>query len=394
MLVRPARWVIDQNYVMGLTWLMETRDDHEADVAHRRAAHARLVRTFDQCTVEGCEWRSDGTCSLAEHMALEHPVLPPRLLVDGTPARAVQDLRELPQPGVFAIERGRLEFRQADRPWRTVAEPDDLVAEMRNAPKASDWTVRLRATGYDDLAIVYRFRLRVITDDQTAAIDDDFLRRFAAPTVSLDEVLRFASAWREHVVEEHYAGALANGMQYLVLRGKDADGRVTEDAGRAIRGLASYAGSAVAAMLCDVLRLCDLDVGSPAAQDGLPEVSFALDLLHAASQREECVAVAPPPAGGDAQGIYVDGATAELLDRVLGLMRSPDEVKRSELSSELVAWADAPGRLAADRDKALAFAVLGSGSADPARAEWAGRLVHHPVLGPWAHAASNEGAAK
>ena len=186
-------------------------------------------------------------------------------------------------------------------------------------------------------------------------------------------------------------GALADGMQYLVLRDKRGANQGMHDGGRAIRGLASYGSSSVASMLSDVLRLCDLDLHGPAAQDSLPAVSFALDLLYAASRNKAFHSAPPTPAMVGMPGLFVDGATAELLDRLISMLQAPEGAARDALATEFVAWGDMRDRSDADRDKALAFALLGARAGHPSRPEWGGRLMHHRVFGPWVSAMRAQG---
>jgi len=372
---------------MGLTWLVETVERHQDRVAHHLMGRQEYVRVPVSCPVAGCGWTADaltGDVSLADHLAMEHPVGIPRLLIGGEPARAVQVFKHLPQHGDFSVVGGHLDFRRADQQWRSAADADDLVDEMRAAPRASDWTVRVRAPEHEDLEISYRIRLRVIADEQMAAIDEAFLQAFRSPEVGIGDVLAFRSQWGRAVVEEDYAGCLADAIQFLVLRGSRPAATHADDPGPVVRRLATYAESIVSSMLMDILRFCSLDVAEGASQDLLLDLALGLDTLHAVAASEALPRLSAwpnRPEGRD--GVFVDEATADLLDRVATMMTA-DEGRAAELASDLVAWSEMPDRRPEDRDKALTFAILGCAPGVGEREVWASRLVHHPLLGRWA----------
>ena len=387
--VKARTCLLSENAVVGVTWLAETAERHRDRVAHDLLGRQEYVRVPVSCPVNGCGWvagQGSEQMSLADHFARDHPVGIPRLLIGGEPARAVQVFKQMPEPGAFTVVGGHMDFRRSDRPWRLASGPDDLVGEMQASSRASDWTIRVRAAGHEDLTISYRIRVRVITDDQIAAIDESFLSTFSRAEVSVGDVLAFRARWSREVVEEEYAGCLADAMQYLVLRGTDRPESRSADSGPVVRRLASYSESVVSLMLSDTLRFCDLDIAESASQDLTPTLSLGLDLLNALATNQ----LPPPPhqwslPAGGTEGLYVDEATADLLDRVSGLMLADTERARG-LASDLVAWGDMGGRRAPDRDKALAFAIFSSASHGQREStrEWVSQLVHHPSLGEWA----------
>ena len=382
---------------MGYTGIVEDAADRWADAAHLghlRAGSLPVVPVYERCSVDRCGWEGSDGVTLAEHLALAHPIDLPQLFLDGQPARASQYLRHTPNDQTFAVVGDAvLEYQVNADPWRTAGTSEELGAAMATNAGASDWRVSLRSSAHADLRINYQVRLRVLTDEGRRPVDVDFLRCFRHSYVTSADVLGFTAAWSDDVLQQDYAGALADCMQWLAARGMSEPDHRLGDAGAMIRRLSRYETSLTATMMCDVLRFCDMNVREPATQTALPSVTFALDWLH--SIASSGIIDSPDVAllGGaraDSATIFIDAATQDLLDRVVDLARETDPHHRGAHAADLVAWASAEGRLAADRKKAYAFAVAGAPLGTLERSDWAGALVHDPDLGEWASGVTND----
>ncbi len=370
---------------MGITWISEGAEDFAGEVAYQRHLDRILVSVPVACPVRGCEWVAIDGESLADHRAVAHPRTLPRLLVNGSDARAMEILRSPPDAGDLQIlGDGQLEFTAPGRPTARRGSPADLAAAMRSSSGAGDWLLRLHGISDGDIVIQYRLRLRVLADDQMRAIDQSFLQTFSRRDLPELVPLEFAQLWSGNTVSHEYAGVLADAMRYLARRSATM-AEPLGDGGYLIRRLALFQSSPVAAMVGDLLRLCELDIATGASQSSLPALAFVLDVLAGLADPDGLVGPPQMPnvSGGGTRGLYVDSATEELLDAAIALSALADPSARV---GQLAAWASKSDRQPSDCVKALALAVVFASASDPRRRVWATELVHHPALGTWAMA--------
>lgn len=355
-------------------WILEAAEDRYLEATDRPMhAGAPLVRQVTlPCPF--CDRRfvsedaSEAGLSVARHVAREHPLLRPVLIIgDRILATTAVITRRPSQTDVVIENATTIKVAVDGGPDHSVsAEEAARIVGARPKQMLHLHLANERAQDATATAIEYRIRVDVADESELDRVDEAFIQHLARDDVDRDDVVRFSN--ETDGVANHYRDGLASYV--LGVLAKD-DTSVSDDPGILERALALFGRAAThladagdrrvpaAVAACACLNLNDFS--HVVAQTGVPSVDAASVFLRGLAMGWSDLEWPTRPAGQASDvGCPVDETTfaflellfslaepaateraADALERVEhGTLTSPD---RSKFAAVLGEWANARG---------------------------------------------------
>ena len=332
------------------------------DRHHERGGEPRRAPRVFACPVCGQELADERT--LAEHLGADHPLSPPRLLINGDGVIREKRLYRRPAPGdVVVANVTELLVSQnggAYEQWSVTAlaealfEADSLVLDLvlRNVRAGDGFVtsehlrIRVDVPMPESLDEADRSFQELLTHD---VLDELTVDRFADEVSGLSSGAVYASALHDYAVGvllKDQASGTADAMPFAAHREKFE---------RALDVLRHFPERAAAKAICGFIRFGFNDFETATEPSGTPQLDRCMAALRALSTG--AVPVVAPDESEEGGRCPTDVMTAFILEH----WESPDA------AAALVAWAKRGSITREDAAKCMALAVLAPYPKDPRR---------------------------
>jgi len=331
-------------------WILEAAEDRYLEATDRPMhAGAPVVRQValpcpfcDRAFAS--ENASEAALAVARHVAREHPLLRPMLIVgDKILATNAVVTRRPSQTDVVIENATTINVAVDGGPSRSVsAEEAARIVGARSKQMLHVHLANERAQDATATAIEYRIRVDVADESELDRVDEAFVQHLARDDVDRDDVVRFAN--ETDGLANYYRDGLASYI--LGVLAKD-DTSASDDPHILERALASFGRAAThladsgdrrvpaAVAACACLNLNDFS--HVVAHTGVPSVDAASVFLHRLSMGHSDLEWPTRPAGQASDvGCPVDETTFAFLELVFSLAepgateRAADELQRVE----------------------------------------------------------------
>jgi len=278
------------------SWILEAASDRyleATDPLPTRSRRTELTCPFcDRVFV--AEDAQEASHDLARHVARNHPLLRPVLVVAGRMLGPNTVMARMPRASDIVIENATTIEVAIDGGPAREASRDEVARRIAESPRRllNLRLVNARMEDSTTAAVDYRIKIDVADESELAAVDDAFLRHLAREDVGREDVMRFSN--ETDGVANFYRDGLASYLLGVLAKDSTSDDPETLERalaafGRATFHLNDFGDRAVASAVAACARLNLNDLSHPHPSTGVASVDLATDFLSALSS------TAPPP---------------------------------------------------------------------------------------------------
>ena len=268
-------------------WILEGREEHQAGLFDPVDPSPSGGPRSQRSPCPFCERTFDDDRAWGQHLAVDHPIEPPVLLVDGLPFwKAGSVRRPLAASSVSTANASLLRVGDAGGELQSVdvrglraalsrARHGVLEVELVNVRNADGATSSRRTL----------LRFEVPKPSELRAVEEIFVERLARDALSMDAVMEFRRV-TQRLGAPRYRAALGDFAMAIAARSGDPHSTLgTTDAEHKLRTtaetLTDFVDRPVARTVLVTSRLALCDAASPFPATGVPELDRASHVLRA-----------------------------------------------------------------------------------------------------------------
>lgn len=381
-------------------WIIDYVEERRAQAIHRLQATAIARIPSPPLARLRCPYcnrtfaPSEGT-ALEQHIAFEHPIQPPVLVLGGRVMPSPYVVRSTLRAADLAVANATsARLRDPDGRWSD-HRPADLPAAMASVGEGT-MTVALENVrdGRVRSQQTWTVKVAVAREEDLATVDEAFVDILARPDVSMADVNRFARATSAAASATDYASALGCYAIGVIVKDQNpargATQRYEEHRAKyqaALDVLAGFPQRVVARAVAACVRINLNDVQSPPPASGIWHVDRSLEWLHGLATGQPV----PPPSAEPQGAEYALCPIDEQLEDFLVLYVKAREQGSLEAAKEAALRTSARQITPDDRARYALLAadsVIRAGHLHQAD-DLLRQLTQHIAFGQWAQATRN-----